>query len=150
MNILLPACPSNWIKYRTNCYKFHDRPPRQFSAANKECEKEDGHLLALDSKTEDRFIQKYIRRKYKSVRKWRLGGKLVNGTMMWFKGDKTKPKAMKYTNWDAGMPSSFTTAVIARSVDGKSFKWHGVWAGSRNQLPAHSYPFICEKRARRM
>ncbi|XP_041351985.1 uncharacterized protein LOC121370664 [Gigantopelta aegis] len=145
----LSSCPKGWVKHQSSCYKFHKTPPRQFSAANKECEQQHGHLLAIDSKTENRFIQKYIRQKYKNVGKWRTGGKLVNGSMVWFKSDKTKPKAMRYTNWDTGMPASYTTAVLAKSADGKTFKWQGVWAGSQNQLPAHSYPFICEKRAKR-
>ncbi|XP_050391294.1 uncharacterized protein LOC126810336 [Patella vulgata] len=143
------ACPKGWIKNLASCYKFFDHPKVQFSAAQRKCASLRSDLVSINSLKEERFLESHTLSKYKNVYIWRTGGKLVNGTFMWYRGEKKKPRKLTYTNWDKGQPRTFTSMALSRNRDTNEISWHGVWTGSLVQLPYYMYPFICEKRAKR-
>ncbi|XP_067676037.1 uncharacterized protein [Haliotis asinina] len=142
-------CPKSWFKFKTSCYRLHNRPKHQFSAAYKECQNENAYLVSIESKSEEKFLVKLVSKKFPKVHIWRTGGKAVNGSMVWYKGEKRKPKNMKFTNWGKGMPGTYTSMALVKDKSTKKFLWQGVWTGSVSQLPNHIYAFICEKRAKR-
>ena len=84
-----------------------------------------------------------------SLTAWRTGGRLVNGTFVWYNGPNSKTTKMVYTKWQKGHPASYSSLALVYNRQKDRVRWQGVWLGSATQLPDHAYPFICERRARR-
>lgn len=79
---------------------------------------------------------------------WRTGGRVINGTFVWYNGPKSNAKPMAYTNWQKGHPAAYTSMALVYNRQKDRVRWQGVWLGSYKQLPDHAYAFICERRAR--
>ncbi|KAL3881692.1 hypothetical protein ACJMK2_028096, partial [Sinanodonta woodiana] len=142
-------CPKGWQKHERSCYKFIDRKQYQFAAAHKYCEQYKAKLVFIDTAQEDEFFRDQLLKKYTKERTWRIGGKIENGTFGWFIANGKKMQDMKYTNWKKGHPSSFSSLILVVNHTSKEYGWEGAWVGSKSQLPNHTYPFICERRASR-
>lgn len=140
-------CPKNWVKIGRKCYKFEDKEQEQFSGAAKKCAAMNSKLLFIDDATEDKYIKRYIKKKYPDVKVWRTGGRIVNGTFVWY--TENSQEEMKFTHWKKGHPGSFSSLALVYNKKKDRVRWEGVWLGSYTQMPEHAYPFICERRARR-
>lgn len=76
-------------------------------------------------------------------------GKLKSTTLMSRFRRDSRWTPMDYASWAANHPSTYTSAALWRDSVTNKTQWIGVWAGSENQLPAFTFPFICERRALR-
>ncbi|XP_045197843.2 uncharacterized protein LOC123552331 [Mercenaria mercenaria] len=144
---LVTYCPKNWIKIGRKCYKFEDKGMEQFSGAVKKCDEMNSKLLFIDDATEDAYIKRYIKKKYPEVKVWRTGGRIMNGTFVWY--TENNQQEMQYTNWKKGHPATYSSMALVYNRKKDRVRWEGVWLGSYTQMPEHAYAFICERRARR-
>lgn len=140
-------CPKDWRKIGRNCYKFKSEKADQFAGAYKHCDDLNSKLLFIEDEVEDEDIKRYLKKHYPDVKVWRTGGRVVNGTFVWYRGNNSEK--MDYTKWKKGHPSSFSSLALVYNKKKERVRWEGVWLGSYSQLPEHAYPFICERRARR-
>lgn len=141
-------CPKDWVKIDRGCYKFESDKKEQFSAAYKHCDSLNSKLLFIDDENEDEVIKRYVKKKFPDVKVWRTGGRVVNGTFVWYR-ENNNHDPMEYTHWKKGHPSSYSSLALVYNRKKDRVRWEGVWLGSYSQLPEHAYPFICERRARR-
>jgi hypothetical protein len=124
------------------------RPKYQFAAAVKYCNGFNSYLAHINNKYEDKFLKKYVAKRFKNTLRWRLGGRKINGTFLWYSDDN--PSKMKYTNWAKGHPSKYTSMVLNKhNKTSNVVHWKGVWAGSFKEYPKNAYAFICERPAKR-
>ncbi|KAL5010248.1 hypothetical protein ScPMuIL_012553 [Solemya velum] len=144
----LGECPEGWKKKLRSCYKFMaDSQYRyQYAAATKYCKTNKSHLLSLNSRSEQKFISKYLKKKYPQVRYWRTSGKRDNGRFVWNQADRGGIIPIAFTNWADGYPGTYTSMLLDRD---SRYQWTGAWAGSLNQLPDHAYNFVCERPSKR-
>ncbi|GFN83207.1 metalloendopeptidase [Plakobranchus ocellatus] len=143
------VCHKGWVKHYTSCYKFVASPPAQFEAAHRACKREKANLLVIQSSREQRFIDKVLNKNYTSVYKWRTAGRKVNGTMVWYLGEKSMKNITKYENWARGHPGSRTSLVLARDQRTEKVTWMGEMEGDSRAPYYYRHPYICEKPARR-
>jgi hypothetical protein len=66
----------------------------------KYCNGFNSYLAHINNKYEDKFLKKYVVKRFKNTLRWRLGGRKINGTFLWYSDDN--PSKMKYTNWAKG------------------------------------------------
>lgn len=118
----------------------------QYAAATKYCKTNKSHLLSLNSRSEQKFISKYLKKKYPQVRYWRTSGKRDNGRFVWNQADRGGIIPIAFTNWADGYPGTYTSMLLDRD---SRYQWTGAWAGSLNQLPDHAYNFVCERPSKR-
>ncbi|RUS70743.1 hypothetical protein EGW08_021488, partial [Elysia chlorotica] len=71
------VCHKGWIKYLTSCYKFVTSHPAQFDAAHQACQKENANLVMIESRREQKFINKVLTEKFPNVTRWRTAGRKV-------------------------------------------------------------------------
>ena len=143
-------CPKGWIKDKRSCYKFIRNPKYQYAAAAKYCKESFSHLVNINNRYENAFLNRYLKKNFNTSKTWRIGGKRVNDSFVWDQGQGRKTIEMKYKNWPDEEPTGFTSMVLSRVKTSQDFTWDGVWAGSLSQMPEHAYPFICERKARSM
>ena len=146
---LFTVCPKDWIKFKQSCYQFVRNPKLQYAAAEKYCNQTFSKLVHIDNANENRFLNKYLKTNFNTSKTWRTGARRENETFVWDNGENRKPKPMRFTAWTEGPPDGYSTMVLGRDKISSDFSWQGEWTGSVSQLPNHTFPFICERKARR-
>jgi hypothetical protein len=144
----LAVCPKDWVQNKRSCYKFIKRPKLQYAAAQRACKESFSTLVHINTASEDRFLKKYLKNKYKNFSTWRTGARRVNYTFVWDNGEGRKSVPMNYNAWEGSVPKGFSTMVLERKKSSKDFTWQGSWTGSMSQLPNHTFSYICERKAR--
>lgn len=142
-------CPKDWIKFKRSCYQFVRNPKLQYAAAHKHCNETFSRLVHINNANENRFLNKYLKTNFNTSKTWRTGARQVNDTFVWDNGEDRKSVPMTFTAWDKGPPEGFSTMVLGRDKTTDDFSWEGAWSGSASQLPNYTFPFICERKARR-
>src|SRR5687767_4077155 len=69
------SCPSNWIEYQANCYKFIRSPRKPVSNAAETCITYNAQLLSVNSIDEHHFIASWLRNNDPQHRKWHTSGR---------------------------------------------------------------------------
>ncbi|XP_063403499.1 uncharacterized protein LOC134687277 [Mytilus trossulus] len=143
------VCLPGWTKFQRSCYNFIKRPKYQFAAAVKYCREFNSYLAQIDNKYEDKFLQKYVVKKYPNTLRWRLGGRKINDTFYWI-NEHNEPIEIHYSNWAEGHPAKYTSMVLRKhNKTAEAISWQGAWTGSFNNFPKNAYAFICERPAKR-
>lgn len=88
------ACPDGWNSFQKSCYFVELQQTAPAFAATDACSDKGGHLVILETKAENQFVQELVGRE--SV--W-IGLDKINGNWSW-----ANDQAMNYTNWDANQP----------------------------------------------
>ena len=140
----LSVCREGWNIFEDHCYKFVNDQQMTHSSARGFCRSQGGHLVHINTKTEDDYIKGYLINFYPNSTTWRTGGKEENGKFVWHFGGGKASEPMTYTSWAPNMPGRYTTQILHK-FEGTPprFVWKSTWAGS-NTGNSYQYPFICE------
>ncbi|KAI0224812.1 hypothetical protein LSAT2_024173 [Lamellibrachia satsuma] len=138
-------CAEGWRQHRDSCYLFVADRKEHFAGAHASCLSHGGHLLHIDDEEENEFISDYISSRHRNVNTWRTGGKKVDDTFVWFGQSQNATKPMSYTDWFPRYPGKYTSLGLTL-YKGTPIRmiWRGIWAGSSQQKPSFTYPYICE------
>lgn len=104
---LAPRCPDGWTMFDKSCYYF-GVVPKTWQDAEVACERLSGHLAAVHSAEEEKFILDYVKRERNDLvdlshgYTW-IGGHdfLLESKWMWITDEH-----FNYTNWRAGNPNN--------------------------------------------
>lgn len=122
----------------------------QFAAAQKYCQDFNGHLVSVDNQYEMNFLNKHIKQNFPRISKWRTGGRRINDTFYWDRGDSTNLRKIDFTQkWLTFAPRKYTSLVLRMNPKTKSLEFRGNWLGSAKQLPKYAFSLICERVAKR-
>ncbi len=128
-----PEMPRLTVEYRGHHYKIYDRQVA-VSVAEKHCLSMGGHLVRIESKQEQAFVARHIKRYGRNEWYWIDGTDIIQeGTWLY-----SNNEAIKIFNWEKGEPSNVDGiehwAAIRRS--------DGIWGDSRGGV--RNIAYICE------
>ncbi|XP_055990683.1 C-type lectin domain family 4 member A-like [Sorex fumeus] len=123
------CCPKNWKPFSSNCY-FFSSEKKNWTDSEKHCRGMRAHLLVVDSKEEQDFINENVNRKYA----YYLGlSDLKNGHWEWV---NEIPYNQNVTFWHEGEPSNDDEHCVAL-IFNRQWGWNDIHC----YLPEES---VCE------
>ncbi|XP_055990697.1 C-type lectin domain family 4 member A-like [Sorex fumeus] len=124
------CCPKNWKPFGSNCY-FFSSDARNWTDSKKRCSGMQAHLLVVDSKEEQDFINKNVNKKIA----YYLGlSDLKNGHWEWV---NETPYNQSATFWHPGEPSNGNEHCVMLNFRNQKWGW--------NDIPCHDPQYsICE------
>ncbi|KAJ8021061.1 Alpha-N-acetylgalactosamine-specific lectin [Holothuria leucospilota] len=105
------SCPSGWIRWQSNCYKYHSEPKLNFDDAEALCSEfvpfqetcscQTAHLASIESAEENTFLLeewRKVRGPTSSTKRIHIGytDQAEEGNWQWVDGS-----SCTYTNWDS-------------------------------------------------
>merc|ERR1712115_318448 len=124
-------CPNGWSEFESNCYKMSKGRVSKQDQAQKNCQKEGGHLASIHSEAENNFVANLTN----GVSIW-VGGTYdpTNQTWMWVDGSP-----LTFTGWPDDEPSGDGNCMLTN--------WGG--DGEWNDRPCNqrgfSAKFLCKR-----
>ncbi|XP_049717121.1 asialoglycoprotein receptor 1-like isoform X6 [Elephas maximus indicus] len=126
------CCPVNWMEHDGSCYWF-SRSGKTWSEADKYCQLEDAHLVVINSKEEQNFVQDYIG----SFESW-IGLNDPEGVWKWVDGTDYDTN---FKNWDENQPDDWDGHGLGGGEDCAHIQTSGKWNDNVCQRPFH---WVCE------
>ncbi|XP_023386128.1 C-type lectin domain family 10 member A [Pteropus vampyrus] len=126
------CCAVNWLEYEGSCYWF-SRTGKSWPEAEKYCQLENGHLVVINSREEQNFLQEHIGYSYT----W-IGLTDPEGVWKWVDGTDYETS---FKNWSPGQPDDWHGHGLGGGEDCAHFRPDGKWNDDVCQRP---YNWICE------
>ncbi|XP_036124594.1 asialoglycoprotein receptor 1 [Molossus molossus] len=126
------CCPVNWVEHEGSCYWF-SRSAKSWPEAEKYCQLENGHLVVIGSKEEQKFVQHHMG----SMNTW-MGLTDQNGPWRWVDGTDYE-KGFK--NWRPEQPDDWFGHGLGGGEDCAHFTSDGRW---NDDVCQRSYRWVCE------
>ncbi|ELK03783.1 C-type lectin domain family 10 member A [Pteropus alecto] len=126
------CCAVNWLEYEGSCYWF-SRTGKSWPEAEKYCQLENGHLVVINSREEQNFLQEHIGYAYT----W-IGLTDPEGVWKWVDGTDYETS---FKNWKPGQPDDWHGHGLGGGEDCAHFLPDGKWNDDVCQRP---YNWICE------
>ncbi|NWS67405.1 PK1L2 protein, partial [Crotophaga sulcirostris] len=127
-------CSKYQLAFNHSCYEFV-RLQRTFTSAQNWCERGGGHLVFIENKETQEFLQKYIA----EDQEWWIGlisnsllDETTDGSMIWLDTSN-----ISYSNWYKDQPSSFSS-TCGYILKNAKYQW-GV-----TENCSQEFDFICE------
>ena len=142
--------PSNAQGYNGHYYQLFDNISTSWNEAEHYCESRGGHLVTINSSSEQQFVENLIRSGSKNSY-WIGGYKDSNNYWNWITGE-----SFNYTNWAPRQPDNNggveNALMMYRNVNSRSSnrlgQWNDIsWNGTCNNeefFGTHNIGFICE------
>ncbi|XP_060503490.2 C-type lectin domain family 10 member A-like [Panthera onca] len=127
------CCPVNWLEFEGSCYWF-SRSGETWPEAEKHCRLENAHLVVVNSREEENFVQEHIG----SLHVW-MGLSDAEGAWKWVDGTDY---ATNFKNWRPGQPDDWHGHGLGGGEDCAHFHPDG-WNDDVCQRP---YRWVCEAR----
>nr|XP_060503496.1 asialoglycoprotein receptor 1-like isoform X3 [Panthera onca] len=127
------CCPVNWLEFEGSCYWF-SRSGKTWPEAEKHCRLENAHLVVVNSREEQNFVQEHIG----SLHVW-MGLSDAEGAWKWVDGTDY---ATNFKNWRPGQPDDWHGHGLGGGEDCAHFHPDG-WNDDVCQRP---YRWVCEAR----
>lgn len=139
-------CPLGFrLSSPASCYKFV-RERVTWGDAQRRCSAHNGHLLALESQTEQRFINNHLKhtRKLQNCDYWTAGSdQLEEGVWTWNvtggAGGKSRDVPVTSHNWNIGEPNNSNGDENCLLLD-----WYADWRWNDASCRRHRACYICE------
>ncbi|XP_069339187.1 C-type lectin domain family 10 member A [Eulemur rufifrons] len=126
------CCPVNWVEHEGSCYWFsHSGKP--WPEAEKYCQLESAHLVVINSREEQNFVQKHLQFSYA----W-MGLSDTEGVWKWVDGTDYNTN---FQNWKPGQPDDWQGHGLGGGEDCAHFLLDGRWNDDVCQRP---YLWVCE------
>ncbi|XP_017705873.1 PREDICTED: C-type lectin domain family 10 member A isoform X1 [Rhinopithecus bieti] len=126
------CCPINWVEHQDSCYWFsHSGMP--WAEAEKHCQLEDAHLVVINSREEQNFVQEHLSFAYT----W-MGLSDLEGAWKWVDGTDYETG---FQNWKPGQPDDWQGHGLGGGEDCAHFHPDGRWNDDVCQKP---YYWVCE------
>ncbi|KAL4686895.1 hypothetical protein H8959_019023 [Pygathrix nigripes] len=126
------CCPVNWVEHQDSCYWFsHSGMP--WAEAEKHCQLENAHLVVINSREEQNFVQEHLSFAYT----W-MGLSDLEGAWKWVDGTNYETG---FQNWKPGQPDDWQGHGLGGGEDCAHFHPDGRWNDDVCQKP---YYWVCE------
>ncbi|XP_015107158.2 C-type lectin domain family 10 member A [Vicugna pacos] len=125
------CCPTNWLEHEGSCYWFSSSG-KPWPEAEKQCQLEDAHLVVINSREEQNFVQAHI-----ASYTW-MGLSDLDGVWKWADGTDYETN---FKNWKPGQPDDWSGHGLGGGEDCAHFHPDGKWNDDACQRP---YRWICE------
>ncbi|KAM5214507.1 C-type lectin domain family 10 member A-like [Hipposideros larvatus] len=126
------CCPVNWLEHEGSCYWF-SRTGKPWPEAEKYCQLENAHLVVINSREEQNFVQEHTGSSYT----W-MGLSDPEGIWKWVDGTEYETN---FKNWKPGQPDDWHGHGLGGGEDCAHFHSDGRWNDDVCQRP---YRWICE------
>uniref|UniRef100_A0A8C9AI57 C-type lectin domain containing 10A n=1 Tax=Prolemur simus TaxID=1328070 RepID=A0A8C9AI57_PROSS len=126
------CCPVNWVEHEGSCYWF-SRSGKPWPEAEKYCQLENAHLVVINSREEQNFVQKHLPFSYT----W-MGLSDTEGVWKWVDGTDYDTN---FQNWKPGQPDDWQGHGLGGGEDCAHFVLDGRWNDDVCQRP---YLWVCE------
>nr|XP_023509163.1 C-type lectin domain family 10 member A-like isoform X1 [Equus caballus] len=126
------CCPLNWLEHEGSCYWF-SRSKKPWPEAEKQCQLQNAHLVVINSREEQDFVQEHIG----SSDTW-MGLSDPTGVWKWVDGTDYKTN---FQNWSPGQPDDWDGHGLGPGEDCVHFNPDGTWNDNACQRPFH---WVCE------
>ncbi|XP_063454710.1 C-type lectin domain family 10 member A isoform X1 [Pan paniscus] len=126
------CCPVNWVGHQDSCYWF-SRSGMSWAEAETYCQLKNAHLVVINSREEQNFVQKYLGSAYT----W-MGLSDPEGAWKWVDGTDY---ATGFQNWKPGQPDDWQGHGLGGGEDCAHFHPDGRWNDDVCQRPYH---WVCE------
>ncbi|KAM5306468.1 C-type lectin domain family 10 member A-like [Glossophaga mutica] len=126
------CCPINWLEHESSCYWFSSTG-RPWPEAEKYCQMVNAHLVVINSRQEQDFVQQHIGSSYT----W-MGLSDPEGVWKWVDGTDYETN---FKNWKPGQPDDWQGHGLGGGEDCAHFHPDGRWNDDVCQRPYH---WICE------
>ncbi|KAM8954790.1 C-type lectin domain family 10 member A-like [Lycaon pictus] len=134
------CCAPNWLEYEGSCYWF-SRSGKSWPEADKYCQLESAHLVVVNSREEQTFVQEHIGSSYT----W-MGLSDPEGIWKWVDGTDYETNfkwlwSSLLRNWKPGQPDDWHGHGLGGGEDCAHFHPDGKWNDDACQ---RSYRWVCE------
>ncbi|XP_011912816.1 PREDICTED: C-type lectin domain family 10 member A [Cercocebus atys] len=126
------CCPVNWVEHQDSCYWF-SRSAMPWAEAEKHCQLENAHLVVINSREEQNFVQEHLSFAYT----W-MGLSDREGAWKWVDGTDYETG---FQNWKPGQPDDWQGHGLGGGEDCAHFHPDGRWNDDVCQRP---YYWVCE------
>ncbi|XP_055971067.1 C-type lectin domain family 10 member A [Sorex fumeus] len=126
------CCPTNWLNYEGSCYWFSSSG-KSWHEAEKNCQLKNAHLVVINSREEENFVQEYIGSSYT----W-MGLSDPDGVWKWADGTNYETN---YKNWRPGQPDDWHGHGLGGGEDCAHLHPDGGWNDNACQRIFH---WVCE------
>uniref|UniRef100_A0A5F8ACR9 C-type lectin domain containing 10A n=1 Tax=Macaca mulatta TaxID=9544 RepID=A0A5F8ACR9_MACMU len=126
------CCPINWVEHQDSCYWF-SRSGMPWAEAEKHCQLENAHLVVINSREEQNFVQEHLSFAYT----W-MGLSDREGAWKWVDGTDYETG---FQNWKPGQPDDWQGHGLGGGEDCAHFHPDGRWNDDVCQRP---YYWVCE------
>ncbi|XP_008059127.1 C-type lectin domain family 10 member A [Carlito syrichta] len=126
------CCPVNWVEHAGSCYWF-SQSGETWPEAEKYCQLENAHLVVINSREEQNFVQGRLGSSYT----W-MGLSDPEGVWKWVDGTDYENN---FKNWKPGQPDDWHGHGLGGGEDCAHFHPDGRWNDDVCQRP---YRWICE------
>ncbi|XP_031790216.1 C-type lectin domain family 10 member A [Piliocolobus tephrosceles] len=126
------CCPINWVEHQDSCYWF-SRSGMPWAEAEKHCQLENAHLVVINSREEQNFVQEHLNFAYT----W-MGLSDREGVWKWVDGTDYEAG---FQNWKPGQPDDWQGHGLGGGEDCAHFHPDGRWNDDVCQKP---YYWVCE------
>ncbi|XP_057572285.1 C-type lectin domain family 10 member A-like [Hippopotamus amphibius kiboko] len=126
------CCPTNWLEYEGKCYWFSSSG-KPWPEAEKYCQLEGAHLVVINSREEQDFVQAHLGPSFT----W-MGLSDPDGVWKWADGMDYETNLK---NWKPGQPDNWHGHELGGGEDCAHFYPDGMWNDDACQRPYH---WICE------
>ncbi|PNJ13118.1 CLEC10A isoform 2 [Pongo abelii] len=126
------CCPVSWVEHQDSCYWF-SRSGMSWAEAEKYCQLKNAHLVVINSREEQNFVQEHLGSTYT----W-MGLSDPEGAWKWVDGTDY---ATGFQNWKPGQPDDWQGHGLGGGEDCAHFHPDGMWNDDVCQKPYH---WVCE------
>nr|KAF6295355.1 C-type lectin domain containing 10A [Myotis myotis] len=126
------CCPTNWLKHEGSCYWFSGTG-KPWPEAERYCQLQNAHLVVINSREEQIFVQKHIGFSYT----W-MGLSDPEGAWKWVDGTDYETNLK---NWKPGQPDDWQGHGLGGGEDCAHFHPDGKW---NDDVCLRLYRWICE------
>ncbi|XP_016043000.2 C-type lectin domain family 10 member A-like [Erinaceus europaeus] len=127
------CCPLNWLEFEGSCYWF-SRSGKPWAEAEKYCQLEDSHLVVINSKDEQNFVQKHIGFFYNT---W-IGLSDSDGDWKWVDGTDYETN---FKNLTPGQPDNLQGHILGIGENCTYIHSNGKW---NDDICERLYQWACE------
>ncbi|XP_035155650.2 C-type lectin domain family 10 member A isoform X1 [Callithrix jacchus] len=126
------CCPINWVEHQGSCYWF-SRSGKTWPEAERYCQLENTHLVVINSREEQNFVQAHLGSAYT----W-MGLSDPEGVWKWVDGTDY---SSGFQNWKPGQPDDWQGHGLGGGEDCAHFHPDGRW---NDDVCQRSYHWVCE------
>ncbi|XP_062967840.1 C-type lectin domain family 10 member A [Cynocephalus volans] len=126
------CCPVNWVEHEGSCYWF-SHSMKSWPEAERYCQLENAHLVVINSREEQNFVQEQTGPFYA----W-IGLSDPEGTWKWVDGTNYETN---FQNWKPGQPDDWHGHRLGGGEDCAHVLSNGMWNDNVCQEPYH---WVCE------
>ncbi|XP_074176216.1 C-type lectin domain family 10 member A isoform X1 [Rhinolophus sinicus] len=126
------CCPLNWLEHEGSCYWF-SRTGKPWPEAEKYCQLENGHLVVINSREEQKFVEQHT-----SLMNTWVGLSDLTGSWKWVDGTNYETG---FKNWSPEQPDDWYGHGLGGGEDCAHLTDSGRWNDNFCQRP---YRWVCE------